>query len=154
MALFIVVSIPFMEVTTWVGGHKLDVHVMVIDTDAMEPVANAEVTIFAGRRSPIEGTIRAGKPSDFRPDPDSPETEIQVTDFNGNCRFSYRFWAWGSDSFVTRSGYVDTSSVWLRVTAPDRPPALIPLDRQSSGPRDIHDETPLFVTVVLNKPLK
>jgi hypothetical protein len=120
----------------------------------MEPVPSAEVTIFAGPRSPIEGRIAAFKPSDFSPDPESSATEAHLTDFNGICRFSYKFTAVGSDGPLVHSGYVDTSGIWLRVSAADRPSTLVPLDRQSVRARDIDDVTPLVVTVVLNKPSK
>jgi hypothetical protein len=124
---------------------------MVIDTDAMEPVPGAEVVIFDGPQSPIEGSISSFKKSTFLPNPDSPGTESHLTDGHGICRFSYKFWAAGSDGLLDHSGYVDTSHVWVRVSAADRTATLVPLDRQSVRPRDINDETPLVVTVVLNK---
>jgi hypothetical protein len=143
IVLLIGVGMPFLTIAKWAGGKKLEVQVTVIDTDAMEPVRGAEVTMFAGQESPIEGGIEFRKPAVFLPNPESTETETRVTDSNGFCRFTYRFFAYGSEGPFDHSGAVRTSGTWLRVSAPDRPYTLVPLDRQSVRARDLNDETPL-----------
>lgn len=150
----VIVAIPAVQVAKWVGHKTLPVEVRVIDTDTPDAVAGAEVTIFDGPQSPIEGPVSGRKPADFEPDPEAQTTKRALTDANGIVRFEYAFWAAGSDGLWDDSGYVDTSRVWLRIRASDRPAALISLDRQSVRPRDIHDLTPIVVTVVLNKPAK
>lgn len=134
----------------WVGRKKLDLQVVVVDTDKMEPIPDARVTIFQGGMSPIEGHISWRKKSDFEPDDQSQDVKTFVTNSEGRCSFSYSFPAAGSSGFFRETGYVDTSKTWLRVEAMDRPIALVLLDRQSVRPRDIHDLTPVVVTVVAN----
>ena len=134
----------------WVGRHTPDVEVLVIDTDEGQPVPTAEVTIFDGPYPPIE-SITSHKPSTFVPDLESPRTKTYFTNSEGRCRFKFAFHAAGSSGTFRDSGYVDTSQVWIRVSAPARGSTLVPLDRRSVCPRDIHDETPVVVTVVLNK---
>lgn len=146
-----ILAIPALQVAKWVGHKTLQVEVRVIDTNALESVAGAEVTIFDGPQSPIEGPVHGRRQTDFEPAPDASRTETQVTDSNGVARFTYVFPAAGSDGLWDNSGYVDTSQVWLRIRASGRPPALVSLDRQSTRARDIHDETPIVATVVLNK---
>ena len=144
-------ALDSVQVAKW-GGHKtLQVQVQVIDTDVPQVVSGAEVTIFDGPQTPIEGSVSAWKRSDFVPDPQSSLTETRVTDSNGLCSFSYPFSASGSDGPLVHSGAVLVSRAWLRVSALDRPSTLIPVDRQSVRGRDIDDNTPLVVTVVLNK---
>ncbi len=150
-AVLLVFALSFVQVAKWVGHKKLEVHVHVIDTDVPEAVPRVQVTIFDGPQTPIEGPVSGRKHSDFAPDPQSSLTETHVTDSDGRCRFTYPFFAYGSDGPFTHSGAVSISRVWLRVSAPDRPSTLVPVDRQSARLRDIDDETPLYITVVLNK---
>jgi hypothetical protein len=138
-------------VAAWVGSKTLDVAVCVVDTQTPGPVPGASITIFQTQKTPFDGSIRHLPATEFLPDPDSPYTERHVADSQGYCSFPYRFWAAGTSGWFRQSGYVRTSGTWLLVTAPGRPDALVPLDRQSLRPRDINDTTPLFVTVVLNK---
>jgi hypothetical protein len=150
LTVLFIVSIPLFTVAAWVGSKKLQVEVRVIDTHESIAVSGAEVKLFRGPSTPLEGWA-IPKPDDFSADSPRSATETAVTDSDGHCTFTYSFWAAGSDGLLRHSGYVETSRVWLSVSAPDRPPALIPLDRQSIRPRDIRDTTPLYVTVVLNK---
>jgi hypothetical protein len=147
----VVCTLPFAQVKMWVGRKTLDVDVLVIDTDDVQPLPSAGVTIFDGPSSPIEPSVKAYKPAAFVPDPESPRTKTYTTDSEGRCRFKFAFHAAGSSGTFRDSGYVDTSQAWIRVSAPARGATLVPLDRQSGRPRDLHDETPVFVTVVLNK---
>lgn len=146
-----VLCVAWGQTVKWVGGKTLRVEVLAIDTDALAPVAGAKVTVFEGPQSPLEGNISWRKLSDFEPDEESPDTKSATTGDDGRCTVTYRFWAAGSDGPFDHSGYVDTSRAWLRVSSPDRPTALVPLDRQSVRPRDLNDVTPLVVTVVTNK---
>jgi hypothetical protein len=144
-------AVPLLSVAKWVGRKSLQVEVLVIDTEALLPVSGAEITIFEGPSSPIEGRMSGRQHSDFSPDPKSPATETRMSDSDGRCRFTYKFFAAGSEGVLDHTGYVDTSQVWLRISAAGRPSTLVPLDRQSIHPRDISDTSPLVVTVVLNK---
>ena len=144
-------SVPLFTVAVWDGHKTLEVYVEVIDTDVPQAVSGAEVTIFDGAHSPIEGRIEAYKPAAFNPDPKSPYVKTNTTDSNGICRFRHAFSAGGRSGIFQHSGSVYTSDVWIRVSAPGRPSTLVSLQRRSAGARDVHDETPVFVTVVLNK---
>ena len=147
----LVFAIPALQVTKWVGRKTLPVEVRISDSDSLDVVVGAEVTMFDGPQSHMEGPVSGRKLTDFVPDPESPTTKKALTDSDGIARFEYAFWTAGSDGPWENSGYVDTSCVWVRILAPDRLMALVPLDRQSVRPRDIHDLTPIVVTVVLNK---
>lgn len=146
-----VAAVPLLTFQAWVGGKTLPVEILVVDTEELSPVVDANVVAFRGPLSLFDGDIRWRKQSDFLPNTDSNETVSGVTDTKGRCHFDYRFFAAGSEGLFRHSGYVDTSKVWLRISAADRPTTLVPLDRQSVRPRDIHDLTPIIVTVVLNK---
>jgi len=141
------------QMVTWAGSKKLVVKVQVIDTAIPATVSGAEVTIFEGPETPIEGMIAGRKPADFVPNPNLPSTQTLSTDSKGRCQFTYPFFAWGSNSLFGHSGVVTLSRVWLRVSAPDRTTALVPVGSYSIHGRDIHDEMPIYLTVVLNKNL-
>lgn len=151
LAAILLVVIVAVKTTRWSGRKTLPVEVQVIDTDLLQPVADAEVTLFVGPSTPLEGSLSAFKPADFEPSAESQDSQTAVTDSAGRAKFDYPFWASGSSGLWADSGYVDTSNVWLRVRAAGRTTALIPLDRQSTRPRDIHDLSPIVVTVVLNR---
>ena len=135
--------------TDWQGERQLPVHVCVVDTEKLAPVPDAAVTIFRGARSPLEGRIERCKPGDFAPESKDARPQTAATDRDGRCAFSYAFPAMGREGLLGASGDVDTSTTWVRVAAPDRTAALVPLDRQSVRPRDLNDRTPVYVTVVL-----
>jgi hypothetical protein len=149
LALLAVLAIPFLQVAKWVGSRPLDVYVLVFDSDAMQPVSGAQVTIFDGPRSFYDASVAARKPSEFTPDRE--RSRVYKTNSAGRCQFSHRFWAAGSEGLLEDTGYVDTARTWLKVSAPGRPSTLISLDRQSLGNKDLHDTSPLFVTVALNQ---
>jgi hypothetical protein len=90
-------------------------------------------------------------PSDFLPDPESSYTQTSSTDADGVCSFQYAFTAITSDSWLSHTGNVRVQDAWVLVTAPGRPDALVPIDRQGIHPRDIQDKSPIYVTVVLNR---
>jgi hypothetical protein len=142
---------PLFMAAAWVGGKILQVEVLVIDTEEPCAIGNAQVVAFPYRKHPWGGEIAWRKPSDFLPDWDSTENKVIQTDSKGRCSFEYRFWAAGMSGWLRNSGYVDTGRIWLHVSAPGRPTTLVPLDCQTVHPRDIKDNSPLFVTVVLNK---
>jgi hypothetical protein len=146
------IAMPFLSAAKGIGRKTLDVIVYVIDTQVPGPVANATVTIFHGERTPLENTRFMSwiPPSKFLPNPDSPYTQISSTDSYGICSFQYQFTAITSDAWFHHTGSVRIQDAWVHVSAPGRPDALIPIDRQGIYPRDIHDESPICVTVVMN----
>jgi hypothetical protein len=150
-AVLVVFALPTLKVAGWSGSKTLTVEVRVIEIDPPQEVAGAEVTVFDGPHSPIEGRVSWHRPAEFEPNPKSADTKIAVTDSSGIARLDYRFPAFGTSGVWVDSGHVDLSSVWVRVRALDRPPALVPLNRQSVGLRDIDDRTPVVLTIVLNK---
>jgi hypothetical protein len=59
-----------------------------------------------------------------------------------------------SDAWFEHSGSVRVSGKWVRVVAPGRPAALVPIDLQGTRYRDRFDDSPVFVTVVMNQTLQ
>jgi hypothetical protein len=137
-------------VIAWVGTRTLDVHVLVVDASSLSPISGANVQALSGPDSPIEGPA-PNVDKDFKIDTLAGDDAELITDKRGRTKFAYRFHAAGSDGMFKNSGYVDTKTIWLRVTAPGYATTLLPLDRQSVRPRDIDDDTPLFVTVPVGK---
>lgn len=139
-----------LTVTAWVGTTELDVYVLVIDASTISPIPDAQIEVVDGPDSPIEGP---------HPDIDKDFEVVELpgdprqltTDKRGFTKFTHRFHAAGSDGIFRDSGYVDTGRTWLRVSSPGYVTTILPLDRQSIRPRDIHDESPLFVTVPVGK---
>jgi hypothetical protein len=152
--ILLVLAAPWLlTVRAVVGQKKLPIEVLVVDTDVPCAIPGAKVTLFRGPMSLFESdlAITFKSPSTFLPDAQSPDTKSQVTDSTGRCSFMYPFSASWTEGAFGYSGYVTTSDVWLHISADDRPTTVVPLDRQSSLGRDIKDDTPLFVTVALNK---
>jgi hypothetical protein len=139
-----------LTVVAWVGRHKLDVHVTVLDASALTPLPNATVEVLYGPESPIEGGL-PDVARDFRRSDLPQGAKGLTTDERGHVTFTQEFFAAGQYSLFRDSGYVSTGRVWLRVTATGYRTTYMPLDRQSGRPRDIHDETPLFVTVPVGR---
>jgi hypothetical protein len=147
------VAMPMLMVAKGIGRKTLELVVYVIDTQTPEPVANANVTVFRGPLTPLENTRFMDwiQPSEFLPDSSSPYTQTSTTDLYGMCSFQYAFTAITSDAWFRHSGNVRVERTWVHVTAPGRPAALVSIDRQGIHPRDIHDESPIFGTVVMNR---
>jgi hypothetical protein len=145
-----VVSIPLLTVEAWVGRKTLAIEVHVIDGAMASAVEGAQVTLFRGPRTPFEGRNLPESESFSGVLPEAIAASA-VTDLEGRCRFTHSFHAAGTRGLLRDSGYVETKEVWLRVSASGGAPAIVPLDRQSILPRDIHDETPLWMTVVLSR---
>jgi hypothetical protein len=138
------------------GWPPVEIQVAVIDTVALKPVSNATVTIFRAQTTPLDTDIRHLSRSCFSPETERACAQSAVTDDHGRCQFSYHFfaametWYYCFGRYKHTTGSVRTTGTWLRVTAAGRPTALIPLDRQSLKGRDLNDDTPIYVTVVMN----
>ena len=74
-----------------------------------------------------------------------------TTNERGRVTFTHRFSAARRDGLFTSSGYVVTNRTWLRVSASGYRTTFMPLDRQSGRGRDLHDETPICVTVPIGR---
>lgn len=138
------------SVIVWQGSAKLDVYVLVLDTDTFEPVSGATIEVFSGPWFPPEGPASPRLLSQFAPAPMDPGSGELLTDARGRCNFAHRFYATGGDGLFCRAGYIHTGRYWLKASAPGRGSVLLPLDGQGY-PRDIDDRRPLFVTVPLRK---
>jgi hypothetical protein len=138
------------SVIVWQGSAKLDVYVLVLDTDTFEPVSGATIGVFSGPWFPLEGPASPRLLSQFAPAPMEPGSGELLTDSRGRCNFAHRFYATGGDGLFCRAGYIHTGRYWLKASAPGRGSVLLPLDGQGY-PRDIDDRRPLFVTVPLRK---
>ena len=138
------------SVIAWQGSAKLDVYVLVLDTDTFEPVSGATIEVLCGPWFPLEGPASPRLLSQFAPAPMEPGSGELLTDARGRCNFAHCFYAAGQDGLLRRAGYIHTGRYWLKTSAPGRGSVLIPLDGQGY-PRDIDDRRPLFVTVPLRK---
>jgi len=137
-------------VVAWVGRHKLDVHVFVVDASSLTPLSNATVEVLHGPYSPLEGPP-PNVDRDFEIIESGQSGERLTTDERGYTTFTHEFFAAGTDGLFTNSGYVDTRRVWLRITAPGYRTTFMPVDGQSARARDIDDESPIFVTIPVGK---
>lgn len=137
-------GLPALEKIYWAGHREIEVVVIVRDASELTTIANANIEILDGPYSLETPSIRV-KEFEARND------QKVTTDDSGRAEFPCRFSAYGSDSLFHKSGYVDTDGVWLRVTAKGYHTTYMPVDRQSLRPRDIKDETPVFVTVPVAK---
>lgn len=135
---------------TWVGRHELKVYVLVVDSATLEPVAGAEVELLEGPYAPIEGRPPYVD-SAFAATVIEGRTQPLITDESGRTDFLYSFFAAGTENMLEDSSYVDTRRNWLRVMSPGYATTLMPIDRQSTRPQDIRDDSPVFVTVPLGK---
>src|SRR5689334_9990045 len=81
---------PLLTVAAWVGRKKLEVIVLVVDTETPEPVTGARVVAFRGPMTLFEGDIRRRMPSDLVPG-ETPEQVSSLTDDKGFCKFEYSF---------------------------------------------------------------
>ncbi|MEZ6058129.1 MAG: hypothetical protein R3C01_15630 [Planctomycetaceae bacterium] len=143
------IAIQSSTIVAWVGAHELDVHVIVVDASTLTPIANARVEPLNGPYSPMEGSPPAVD-SEFDVIP-LENSKTLTTNNRGYTQFSHRFNAAGNDGLFTKSGYVDTRQVWLRVTCPGYVTTYLPIDQQSARPRDIKNSTPIWVTVPIAK---
>ena len=146
-----VLSANALTVVSWGGRKGLDVEVIVLDASSLTPLPDTTIEVLDGPASPLLGGLSPNVDRDFSP-AYSPQGTIELTtDEHGYAQFRHEFFAAGTDRLPTDSGYVDTTGVWLRVTATGYRTTYMPLDRQSVRPRDIHDETPICVTVPVGK---
>lgn len=136
-------------VLTWVGSHELRVHVLVVDASKLTPISNARVRLLSGPRSPLEGPPPVIDRA-FKVIPLGNGAAL-TTDDRGYAQFAHRFFAAGSDGLFTKEGYVDTAQVWLRVSRPGYATTYLAIDQQSGKPRDIRNDTPIWVTVPVAK---
>lgn len=137
-------------VHAWVGSHELEVHVLVVDASTLAPVSAALVEVLNGPHSSIEGL-----PPDVERDfekliPPRGPGDLK-TDGHGTVRLKHKFFAAGQDGLFGNSGYVDTRRVWLRVTVDGYRTTYMPIDGQSTRPRELDDESPIFVTIPVGK---
>ncbi len=152
--LFVIGALVFvadrsLTVTTWVGSHELDVYVSVVDASTLAPICSAKVEPLNGPYSRLEGLPPVVDRA-FEIIPLANGIAL-TTDDRGHTEFSHRFFASGSDGLFTKTGYVDTRRVWLRVTCPGHVETYLPIDRQSTHPRDIRNDRPIWVTVSVAK---
>lgn len=143
------IAVQSFTIVAWVGSHELDVHVIVVDASTLTPIANARVEPLDGPYSSMEGPTPAVD-GEFDVIP-LENSKPLTTNNRGYTRFSHRFHAAGNDGLFTKSGYVDTRQVWLRVTCPGYVTTHLPIDQQSASPRDIKNTTPIWVTVPVAK---
>lgn len=146
IVLLVCVLVAFLAASSaiaWVGSRTLKVHVVVIDSETLQPIPDADIEVLDGPPSLFD---RPAKLSEFT-------TAISGlhTNDNGTCSFTHRFFAAGMEGTFRHSGYIDTGGVWIRASADGWGSVLIPLDRQTGNPRDIDDTSPLFVTISLSK---
>ncbi|MHC4177389.1 MAG: hypothetical protein ACYSWU_07775 [Planctomycetota bacterium] len=140
-----------LTVATWVGWQELDVYVLVIDTDTFQPVPRVQIELLDGPYSPLEGIVSTELMTQFTPARIEPDVGQLITDSRGECKFTHRFRAAGTDGLFRHCGYIDTSNTWLRASSADRGSVMLPIDGQSARPRNIDDKTPVFVTVPLRE---
>lgn len=143
------VALQSLIVATWVGSHELHVHVLVVDASTLRPISNAEVEVLNGPYSPLEGPPPVVNRA-FEIIPLANDMAL-TTDDRGRTQFSHRFFAAGSDGLFGETGYVVTGRVWLRVTCPGYVETYLAIDQQSTNPRDIKNDTPIWVTVRVGK---
>ena len=135
----------------WVGTKQLPVRVLVLDRESLQPVRGVDVVLFDGPRSPLEGRISNYRKSEFSPAQDDEQRQQAKTSEDGLVVITRRFGAAGTDGPFTQSGYVDTSRVWVHVSTDGYASITLPLDGQSALARDIDDEYPVYVTLLLTK---
>lgn len=132
-------------VVMWVGSHKLDVHVVVLEASTLQPIPSATIELFDGPHA-FEGSIRIESELTLISQPVS-----LITNDRGQVQFVHAFFAAGSDGLFETSGYVRTNGVWLRVTAPGYATTYLPIDQQSGRGRSITDDSTILVTVPVAK---
>ncbi len=75
--------------------------------------------------------------------------EESQTDSNGRAVMDRRFQAYGTDGYFSSTGRVNTSGVWVQVNAKNYATVTLPLDGQSIRLRDLEDEYPIYLTLLL-----
>ena len=146
VGLLLALTAPFFSdfsSSRWVGASRLEVRVQVADANSIEPITGAKVTIFDGPSTPFDGL------SGF--DRERTNKQEGVTDEDGFAIFTHRFRAFGSDSRFKSTGVVMTSSAWVSIEAPGYSTIIVPVSEEVRG-RDIKNQSPLYVTVLMGKP--
>ncbi len=142
--------LPLISDVAWSGHRELDVRMIVLDASELTPLPDATIEVLDGPRSSIDG-VPPDVGRDFSPVYSPQGTTELTTDEDGYVRFTHKFFASGRRGLFVNSGYVDTTGVWLRVTVSGYRTTYMPVDRQSVRPRDIHDESPICVTVPVGR---
>jgi hypothetical protein len=149
LALLALLFIPATRHQKWVGTAPLEVHVLVVDADSLEPIAKATVVVFDGPGY-LEGRHRSWKPKDFLPDLNDKNTQQAVTDEQGWAVVTHRFRAHGTDGPRETTGWVMPGYTWVRISSPEHATVLLPLDGQTLRPRPLVDKLPIMVTVLVS----
>lgn len=149
IVVIVAIILPALVVRCWVGRVELQVYVNIGDADTLKPLVGVPITILYGPTPPWEGTW--GLPD---PQVESANAQELKTDENGRAECSRRFFAAGSEGTFKHSGSIDLSRTWIRVAPPGYGEVFLPLDGQSVRPRDIDNRTPVYVTVLLKRPLQ
>ncbi len=131
------------------------VRVRVADGATQQPLRNVPVVIFRGPEPefgadwvPYLGFLTDQQ---IKEQVDRLDRQESVTDETGTVEFRWRFVGIiGKNVFGTFGGLV--SDTWIQVAPPGYSAVVLPLDGQSTHRRDYNDETPIVVTIVLNKP--
>jgi len=150
---FTLISVVFLVANTfttvvWIGRKKLPVHVYVFDTSSFAPLPGAVIEVLDGPDFPFDGTTVENVDREFRVVKSS--DQIPTND-RGYVELLAEFQAGGRDGAFGDTGAVYMSGVWLRVTAPGYHATFMRVDGQSIGARDIHDESPIYVTIPVGK---
>jgi hypothetical protein len=147
----VLIVVQSATVTAWSGSHELYVNVSVRDASTLAPIPNAKVELLHGPWSPFEGPLPDVKRA-FEVIPLKNGTAL-TTDAHGHTSFSHRFCAYGIDGVFRKTGFVRTADAWLRVTCSGYVETYLPIDQQSLGPRNIRDDSAVYVTVPVAKDL-
>jgi hypothetical protein len=120
-----------------------------VDASTLTPISNARVELLNGPHSPLEGEVLViNRHFEVVPLADA---AVLKTDDRGHTKFSHRFFAAGKYGLFGQNAYVETQRVWLRVTGEGCVTTYLAIDQQSPGPRDFHNDTPIWVTVPVAK---
>jgi hypothetical protein len=134
---------------SWVGRRTLQVRVRVIDGDTASPILNAKSVVFDGPISMPEGPYSDAE--SLTPENSDITSKGALTDDDGLAVIDFEFFTSGMTGPLRRSGTIRMWDRWVRVNADGYSQVTLPLDGQSMNPRDIDDDSPVFVTVILSK---
>ena len=126
----------------WSGRRSLDVDVHVTEADGSRPIAGAVITLYDHPLSPQEGQL---------PKLDARGLELAsfATDADGVCRFEHESRFAGSRVGKRAGEHISTAGASIKVSAPGRQSAFVPLESRSGSPRQIGDKSPIVVHVAL-----
>lgn len=145
-----VLSVPLLTTICWQGSIELDVHVRVIDASTLQPIHRAEVTLF---ERPVLHFIpvTALNRSHLTPGEDA---QHGLTAEDGIVEFQRRFEAGGSYlqyfRWLGESGSIDTANTWVRIRASGHSTVFVPVSSGLLEPRDLKNESPVSVTVLID----